>query len=214
MTDIKRMFIGTVIFGLGTVTGYFISKKMLDDQYRTDVAEVQRFYKQKLDELGVMEADFELPDSNKEECSEELYGNNKEDEDEDADIIATYRGEKRRVIIDYTKPSLEQVKFNFKEGNSIIVDVNGDENLGNIDDDEYDEDNEVSNDEEYDAEIERMADDYARRRSENMQKGEPYLIEPEEYREGPEDYDRQALYYYAEDRTLCEDNDREVSNEK
>ena len=71
-----------------------------------------------------------------------------------------------------------------------------------------------SDDPEYEAELEARAEEYAKRRSENMKSGEPYLIEPEEYVDGPEDYDRQALYYYAKDRTLCEDDDQEVEEEE
>ena len=96
----------------------------------------------------------------------------------------------------------------------MMVSANGEEHLGEIDPDAEEEDPRDVNDPEYEAELERMAEDYSRRRSENIQKGEPYLIEPEEYHDGPEDYDRQALYYYRDDRTLCEDDDRQVEDEE
>ena len=97
---------------------------------------------------------------------------------------------------------------------SVVVPANGDENLGNVEDDEEDPEYTPRDDPQYQAELEKIADEYARRRSENMKNGEPYLIEPEEYHDGPEDYDHQALYYYAEDRTLCEDDDRQVEDEE
>ena len=216
MTGVKRILFGTAMFGLGAVAGYFVSKKRLEEQYRCDVADVQDFYRQKLEEFGVMEEGFEPPEDPDEDEEDENEEDDEEDEKETerAEALASYRGERRRVVIDYTKPSLEDMRRAINAGVSIVVPADGNENLGNVEDDEEDPEYVPSNDPEYEAELEKMADDYAKRRSENMQKGEPYLIEPEEYAEGPEDYDHQALYYYAEDRTLCEDDDREVDDEE
>lgn len=33
MTGVKKILFGTAMFGLGAVTGYFVSKKMLDESY-------------------------------------------------------------------------------------------------------------------------------------------------------------------------------------
>ena len=213
MFEVKRLLLGTVAFGLGAVTGYFVSKKMLNKQFREDVADIQAFYRLKLDEFGVMEAEFE-PDGEPEgdDDDEDPYENAKADDR--ADAIASYRGDRRRCVIDYTKPSIEDMGRALRNGVSVVVGANGDDKLGTIDVEAPDEEYIPSDDPEYAAEIERLAEDYARRRTENMQKGEPYLIEPEEYRDGPEDYDQQALYYYAKDRTLCEDDDREVEDEE
>lgn len=212
MNGLKNILFGTGMFGLGAVSGYFVCKKLFSDQYRADVADIQAFYKQKLDELGVMEDGFEPPEDPDDDDDEE------EEDDEQVEVIETYKNQTRRVTTDYTKkytkPPLESVGKALRNNVSVVVPTNGDENLGNVEDNEEDPEYTPRDDPQYQAELEKRADDYAKRRSENMQKGEPYLIEPEEYAEGPEDYDHQALYYYAEDRTLCEDDDRQVEDEE
>ena len=218
MSGLNRVLFGTGMFGLGAFAGYFVSKKLLGEQYRMDVADIQAFYKEKLDELGVMEEGYEPPEEP--EDSDEDDEDDEDDEEDDgrqAPASKSHKEERHRVIVDYTKkynkPSLEVMKQVLREGASVVVPANGEEYLGDIDTEENEEYT-PRDDPEYEAELEKMADEYARRRSENMVKGEPYLIEPEEYHEGPEDYDRQALYYYAKDRTLCEDDDQQVENEE
>lgn len=228
MYGVKKVFSGIALFGLGAIAGYFTGKKLLEKQFRKDVNELQDFYRAKLDEIGVMPEGFEYPDTNGDDdgddeddddavdAMEEYYtdGFDKQDAEEAKRRLAVYKGERRRCAVEYNKPSLLEMKRALRDGASVIVDVNGEENLGNIDDEDEDPEYMPSNDPQYEAELEKMAEEYALRRSENMQKGEPYLIEPEEYHEGPEEYDRQALYYYANDRTLCEDDDAQVEDEE
>ncbi len=197
----KKVFFGTVVFGLGAVAGYFTAKKMLRTQYQNDVAEVQAFYYQKLEELGVMEEGFDPLDDNEEE--EEV------EDDPASELITAYRADGRKLHYDYTKPPLGDLRRKIVSG-SVLVEPNGEELLGVIDDDEEDE----YIDAEYEAELEQSAEDFMRRQTENMQKGEPYLIDADEYHQGPKEYERQALYYYVEDRVLCEDNDEEVDDEE
>ena len=218
MNGLKNILFGTGMFGLGAVSGYFVCKKLFSDKYRADVADIQAFYKQKLDELGVMEDGFEPPDDSDrpEDPNDE---DDEEDDDELGETIEIYKNQTRRVTTDYTKkytkPPLESVGKALRNNVSVVVPTNGDENLGNVEDNEEDPEYTPRDDPQFIvSELEKMADEYARRRSENMKKGEPYLIEPEEYHDGPEDYDHQALYYYAEDRTLCEDDDRQVEDEE
>lgn len=222
MSGLKKILFGTAMFGLGAFVGYFICDKKFGAQYRMDIADVQDFYRKKLDELGVMPADFEFPEDENPDEIEEGHEDEDEDDDEEynaeeaekADALASYRGIKRRYVYDYTKPSLESIRRGL-EGKSVVVAANGEENLGKIDEDVEDEDDyRPSDDPEYEAELERIADDYAKRRADNMKRGEPYLIEPEEYQDGPDNYDRQALYYYTQDRTLCEDDDSRVEDEE
>ena len=157
-----------------------------------------------------MEDDFELPEDS-EDTQDEDDG---EEDEERKDIIDNYRGQKRRII-DYTKPSLDYMKQNLEnEGVSVVVDSDGDENLGNIEDDGEEDEYVPSDDPDYEAELEAQADEYAKRRSDNMSRGEPYLIDPEEYHDAPEGYDKQALYYYVDDRVLCEDDDSQVDDEE
>ena len=204
MNGIEKIIFGTMTFSLGAVSGYFVSKKMLNKQYREDVADVQAFYREKLEELGVMEEGYSPEENVPDEDAE-----NPEAEAQRIDALNTYRGQ-RRYITDYTKPSLMDMGRKIHENASVVVGSNGEDKLGAIDPD----DETPPDDPEYEAELDQMAEIYARRRAENMKNGEPYLIEPEEYHEGPEEYDRQALYYYSEDRVLCEDDDRKVEDEE
>jgi hypothetical protein len=118
------------MFGLGAVAGYFTSKKMLEKQYRMDVADIQAWYKEKLDELGVMEEGFVPPDDFDEPEDEDGDDEDEDPEDEEEakrrDALASYRGDKRRVVIDYTKPSLASIRNKLREGASVVVGANGD----------------------------------------------------------------------------------------
>jgi hypothetical protein len=210
----KKLLVGTGLVGIGGVAGYFISKRVLEKQYRCDVAEIKALYQDKLDELDAM---IEAVDEKHGLSPKKAKVEETPEEQEIADVIATYRGQRRRSIVEYNKPSLDSFKEAlqemYHEGESVVVDPDGSEHLGDIDEEDG-EDIRTSDDPEYEAELDQAAEEYARRRVENMKKGEPYLIEPEEYREGPEEYEHQTLYYYADDRTLCEDDDSEVEDEE
>lgn len=206
-------------FGLGLLTGYQFCKRKFEERYRADVEENRKFYLEKLEELGVMEEGFDPEDLN---CEDSEDAEEDADEAEEAELIAplkTYRQD-GKPLINYAKPSLDEVKRRMGVGNakemwehvSAVTGVEP-EHLGDIDEDTSEE-HIAEDDPEYEAELDQMAEDYARRRSENMKRGDPYLIEPEEYTEGPEDYDRQALYYYSQDRVLCEDDDKKVEDEE
>lgn len=206
----KNILVGFGCFIAGGATGYFVSRKVLDKQYRCDIAEVKQLYQEKLEELDAM---IESVDARCEALSEDEEET--EEEREAREVVSTYRGERRRSIIEYNKPSLDSFKAAmdemYREGASVIVDPDDEDTLGDMDDDDGED---APTDAEYEEEIEQMAEEYARRRTENEKSNRPYLIEPEEYREGPEDYTHQTLYYYADDRTLCEDDDTEVDDEE
>ena len=218
--NIKNIMIFTGGIGVGGLAGYIFCKKTLEDKYRMDVEDNRQYYLEKLEELGVMEEGFEA------ETMEEEYDEEDEEEQEDDSpeqaLIREYKGTPK---LNYSKPSLDELKraikagvknvpFPTATGVSAVVPSNGEESLGEVDEDDEETEYVPSDDPEYEAELEARAEEYAKRRSENMKSGEPYLIEPEEYVDGPEDYDRQALYYYAKDRTLCEDDDQEVEEEE
>lgn len=206
----KSIAIGLTIFGAGAGLGYFICKKRLTVQYQEDVAEVKQFYMNKIEELGVMDEDFD---------PENLDRDDTEDEDEDDEdevpneeevreyyervmkySSAVQQGDRGRPIINYNKPPLEMRDW-------------GDiEDEGDIE--ENSEDEEDPMDLAYEAELEARAEEYAKRRHENMTNGLPYVIDHEEYENGPDEYERQFLYYYSADRVLCEDNDSVVEDEE
>lgn len=224
--SIKNIMIFTGGIGVGGLAGYIFCKKTLEDKYRMDVEDNRQYYLEKLEELGVMEEGFEA-ETMDEDAEEEYDEEDEEEQEDDSPEQARIREYKGTPKLNYSKPSLDELKraikagvknvpFPTATGVSAVVPSNGEESLGEVDEDDDNEETEYvpSDDPEYEAELEARAEEYAKRRSENMKSGEPYLIEPEEYVDGPEDYDRQALYYYAKDRTLCEDDDQEVEEEE
>lgn len=186
--NIQNILIGTGLFSAGVVSGYFICKKALSQQYRDDLEDVQEFYYEKLKEMGVQDEDFEA----------EQYEEGVEDEYERTVVPTTAKG---RPIVNYNKPSLEDMARKIEDDD--------DDDEGEI---EYDP--EDSDDPDYEEELEIRAEEYARRRNENESKGLPYVITHDEYLEGPREYEKLILYYYSEDRVLCEDDDRLVDGEE
>lgn len=222
--NIKNIMIFTGGIGIGSLAGYILCKKTLEDKYRMDVEDNRQYYLEKLEELGVMEEGFEAETMDEDE-EEEYDEEDEEEQEDDSPEQARIREYKGTPKLNYSKPSLDELKraikagvknvpFPTATGVSAVVPSNGEESLGEVDEDDEETEYVPSDDPEYEAELEARAEEYAKRRSENMKSGEPYLIEPEEYVDGPEDYDRQALYYYAKDRTLCEDDDQEVEEEE
>lgn len=232
--NIKNMLSGLTLLGMGGVAGYFIAKKKLQARYQEDVADIQDFYYKKLQEAGIMEADFEPEELSDEEILEEfkkaggmstLAGADFDGDDlhprdvndkilymDDIPAITPRKDDKKRTetskdtktdrgkgrpIINYNKPSLEQFLS--------AVEDEGDEEIDDVDEDE---------DPDYEAEIEARAEEYAQRRYENQVSGEPYCINYDEYEDAPDGYDQQVLYYYAQDRILCEDDDSIIDEEE
>lgn len=204
---LKNILIGLSLIGVSGAGGYFIARRMLEAEYQADIAEIKQMYQDKLEELDAMIAALEgsVPPS-----KEELATETPEERDV-RETLASYRGQRRRSVIEYNKPSLDSFKEAVKMygGEGATTDPNGDEESDGPEEDGSVEDYDPEEPQDED-ELDQEAEEYARRRAENIQSNRPYLIEPEEYREGPEDYDHQVLYYYAEDRTLCEDDDTKI----
>jgi hypothetical protein len=200
LMNIKKTLIGLTIFGAGTGVGYLIAKKTLVTQYREDLEEVKQFYYNKLEEMGVMDKDFK-PENDYEEDTD---GDDIETEEYFNKVMkysSAVRPEhegKGRPIINYNKPPLEI------------------RNYGDLDGSEEEEDDEEEDpiDVAYEAELEARAEEFATRRYENKTNGLPYVIDHTEYEDGPEEYERQILYYYTHDRMLCEDDDSVVEDEE
>ena len=207
----KNILIGLTIFSAGVGTGYFISLKRLKAQYKEDLGEVKQFYMNKLEEMGIMDSDFDPEDLNEDD---------EDDEDDEEEIKEYYdrvmkyssvatseeRG-KGRPIIKYNKPPLIQQDWGTLEGDEGEGDIEED-----YEDDEDDEDDPM--DLAYEAELEARAEEFAKRKDENKSNGLPYVIDYNEWEYGPDEYDRQFLYYYSEDRVLCEDDDSIVEDEE
>lgn len=202
--NFKSGLVGFVIFGMGAGTGYFVCKRHLVAQYKQDVTDVKQFYLDKVEELGVMPATFEpvhIIETDEDDEPEEHI----ETDEEAAYNAKVLRysgalrkdtdGNKGKPIIKYNKPPLKDI-----------------EDWGDIEDDEDDDEDEM--DLQYEAELEKAAEEFAERKHENKSNGLPYVIDFNEYMDGPLEYEKITLYYYAKDRVLCEDNDSEVDDEE
>ena len=200
----KSIIIGLVVYGAGVATGYAITIKKLKSKFREDVAAVKDFYSLKLEELGVMGVDFS-PESMIVEEEEVPEEDEYEDEVEQYSSAATTTTESKGKLIprtNYNKPPLQVVAHGLLEQED-----DEDEDYPDDPEDEFE-------DEAYQAALEARADEFAQRRLQNESNGRPYVISYEEAMELPDEYERVFLYYYSEDRFLCEDNDDLVEDEE
>lgn len=196
--NIKSTIFGLTIFGVGAGVGYYVCKHQMVEQYKQDLDDVKQFYYGKIEEIGVMPMEFD-PDDIIEDDEE-----NKDDEDDKEyhERVTKYSSALRqdhegkgRPIIKYNKPPLQV------------------QDWGELEEDEEDPD-EDEMDLMYEAELAARAEEYATRKFENRNNGLPYVIDFNEYEDGPDEYQRIVLYYYTDDRTLCEDDDTEVDDEE
>lgn len=198
-TNIKNVIISLGSFVAGAAAGYFICKKKLGEEYARDIKEIKDFYRQKIDEIGVQDSDFDPEEYDEEEgfnIGVDNYAGEDAAECEVSEKEARIHydrvmKERGRPIINYNKPPLHSLLNQVAE-----------------------EEPENEGDPDYEAEIEARSDEYARRKNENKSNGQPYVIDYDEYMDGPEEYERQVLYYYAEDRVLCEDDDSLIEDEE
>lgn len=227
--NVKSFLIGSIAFLAGVVSGYFVCKTKLEEQYREQ-------YKEEAAELRKYYADKEDSDEDKNEESDEISS---EDEEEDtSEIIQTikpasdeetaeyvnnlinklnYAKSKNepRVLINYNKPDIDELAKRLKDSlNKSRVPQDPTAALEEYEDDEDDEEDEEEPDAEYEAELEQLADEQAKLVAEHKKNKEPYLISSEEYKEHIPGYSHQSLYYYRDDRVLCEDDDAVVDDEE
>ena len=203
------MLIGIIGFGAGGLCGYFFGKNRAKKQFLDDLAELREFYMDKLENLGVMDKDFNpeemidqiIEDDNQAYEATKEYFDNVVNYSSAATTDQVLRG-KGRPIIKYNKPPLDISNWGHLEPEPEEPEE-PEEDFEDLD--------EV---EESDEELEARAEDFAKRRHENQSNGLPYVIDFDEYQDAPEGYERQDLYYYAEDRVLCEDDDTMVEDEE
>lgn len=191
----KNVILTVVGFGAGVVSGYFICTKRLNQQYRKDVEEVKDFYYNKLIEFGIQkpEADYETID--KEDLEEEYPQSDK--------VLGGQDLETKRPIVHYNKPPLQNFVDQYKK-----------EEVENVEEDTEEDTDSVDTDSDYEAEIEARSDEFIKRKFENKRNHRPYVIDYNEYTDAPEEYEKLALYYYSEDRVLCEDDDTKIEDEE
>ena len=224
--NLKLLITGSIAFLAGVVSGYFVCKTKLEEQYREqykeEAAELRKYYTDKgdydaedVDETGNNENDEES--SVEEDESEVKQTIEPASDEETAEYVnnlinkLNYAKSKNepRVLINYNKPDIDELAKKLKEAmkeNRIPKDPTAAL-------EEY-EDDEEETDAEYEAELEQLADEQAKLVAEHKKNKEPYLISSEEYKEHVPGYSHQSLYYYSDDRVLCEDDDAVVDDEE
>lgn len=210
---IKKMLIGISIFGAGVGTGYFVGKNIMLKRYKENLNELRDYYFAKLEELGVQPSDFNPEDLDEDGDYEDDEEPEQYEETDEDDTMAEYNtkvlrysgalrvdGEtKGRPIIKYNKPPL------------VLKDW-GDLEAEDEEDEDYEDEDEI--DTKYEAELEQRAKEFAKIKNQNKESGLPYVIDYDEYMDGPENYERIPLYYYSHDRVLCEDDDSKIDTEE
>lgn len=203
----KSLVLGIVLFGAGVGAGYILGINVVKNRYKEDLAEVKDFYRQKLDELGVEPEGFTPPTDDdeaedsefSEEISEEYFSKLSGYSSAATKPSEGQRG-KGKPIYNYSKPPLEMV------AHGALQEADPDQ--------DPDDESPHYDDAEYEAELEARADELAAERERCKSDGRPYTINHDEYEDLPEGFTRQVLYYYNEDRVLCEDDDSIVENEE
>lgn len=207
--DVRKIVISAGLFGAGVGVGYFVCKKLIVEQYKQDLIDIKEFYMAKVEELGVMPRDFTPEHIIEVDDEEEEDVETDEETEDEIEVRRQYDSKvskyssglrqehsgKGKPIIKYNKPPLQV------------------EDWGDLEEDEEDED-EDEMDLQYEAELEQRAEEFSNRKFENKMNGKPYVIDFNEFEDGPDDYDRISLYYYSKDRMLCEDDDTEVEDEE
>lgn len=202
----KTMLICIIGFGAGGLCGYFFGKTSAKKQFLEDLSDLREFYMEKLENLGVMDKEFdpsqliETAEVDLDEVETKEYFDNVVKYSSAATTDQGIRG-KGRPIIKYNKPPLDISNWGHLEPEP----EEPEEEFEDPDDPE---------EQESDEELEARAEEFAKRRHENQSNGLPYVIDFDEYQDAPEGYERQDLYYYAEDRVLCEDDDTMVEDEE
>lgn len=209
----KTITLGLAILGvgigIGAGIGYGLGVKMLKEQYQEDAADVKDFYMNKLQEMGVMDKDF-----TPEEMIDQIIEVGEDDEDDEderetEEYFNQIKGYSTAVAGNAGNEGLRgKGKPLIKYNNPPLI-LEPREEL-------YDgpEPPEEEIDEEYEAELDARAEEFAMRKYENKSNGLPYVIDQQEYEDGPEEYERIVLYYYSVDRMLCEDDDTRVEEEE
>ena len=233
--NVKTFLLGSVIFVAGVVSGYFGCKTKLEKQYREkykeESASLREYYAQLNNDIDSdddsPEEEFEEPEDDPDEDTdaEDKISEGVASDEETAEYVNNlinkmgYAKSKNenRVLINYNKPDIDEVAKRLKEtlekskhaGNRVFEDMTAD--LEEYDDDTEDPENV---DLEYEAELEQLADEQAKLVAEHKKNKEPYVITSEEYKEHVPGYSHQSLYYYSDDRVLCEDDDAVVDDEE
>lgn len=221
--NVKSFLIGSIAFLAGVVSGYFVCKTKLEEQYREqykeEAAELRKYYVDKKDsDEDKNEESDEISSEDEEEDTSEIIQTIKPASDEEtAEYVnnlinkLSYAKSKNepRVLINYSKPDIDELAKRLKDAlNKSRVPQDPTAAL-----EEY-EDDEEEPDAEYEAELEQLADEQAKLAAEHKKNKEPYLISSEEYKEHVPGYSYQSLYYYSDDRVLCEDDDAVVDDEE
>lgn len=210
MARFKLIVSSLALLSVGFISGYFTCKKLLADKYMEDLDELRDIYWKK--EQGFQDAedsdiasedDEDDDDVNDEETRKYVNGPINQQ---------LYSSEKGQPLVNYSKPSLDKMARAIKKDMTAQGVYDPTAGLEEAEEDEDEEDPSEDLDGYDDDEMDAVST--SRTRMQMRRNDEPYLIDYDEYMDGVPGYDKQTLYYYAQDAVLCEDDDIVVDDEE
>lgn len=181
----KWGLIALLAFAGGCVTGYFVAKNRLEEEYQN---ETQEFRERFIDKYG--------EDDEEREAAEAIPDGSISQYVQKSSLDTDPMGEPyKKLVTRYDKPDLSQLAHSQKPR-------------------EWPEGDDEEDEPEFDAETEQMIREQEiakeAERSERMaavDRTEPYVIDQYQFENENDHYDKIDIYYYRFDSTLCDDKD-------
>lgn len=193
MSTVKRCLLAIVSYGLGVASGYYVCKKLLENTYRKEIAEVRESLMSEHNQKVMEEISEDFIDEEK-DAAERIIENN------------LYRPQKGRPYFNYANPPMEEIARKLAEEKD---DEDEDE-----EEEEEEEGVEDPEDEESEEELVARAEKIARISQENKKNNRPYVIDYDDFSDVLDDYEIETLYFYSDDGYLCDENDEIIENEE
>lgn len=196
MSTAKRCLLAIVSYGLGVASGYYVCKKLLENTYRKEIAEVRESLMSEHNQKVMEEISEDFIDEEK-DAAERIIENN------------LYRPQKGRPYFNYANPPMEEIARKLAEEKD-----DEDEEEEEEEEEEGVEDPEDPEDEESEEELIARAEKIARISQENKKNNRPYVIDYDDFSDAPDDYEIETLYFYSDDGYLCDENDEIIENDE
>lgn len=183
-----NIFKNLIIYGIGAATGAFIAIKMLEDHYAAiadeEIEAVKNMAREKIKEI----------EKKYEKDTEEVKEVIKKNEEVVNNVY-------KKMARDYTKPNLEEIAERAKE-------------LADAEKEEYPREDEDYDDVET---MDELEEEMYEKEAESDKLNErydvdPYLITEEEFSNENLHYEKETLWYYLEDKVLCNDSEELVDD--
>lgn len=190
MNSGKWGLIGLLAFAGGCVTGYFVAKNRLEEDYQNEIREFRERFMEKYEE-DVEEREDAKPKSWDDISKERLSLYMQKSSLDKTKDVESYK----KLVTRYDKPDLSQLAHSQEQR-------------------EWPEGDDEEPEEEFDPETEalireqELAEDAERsERMASVDREGPYVIDQWQYENENDHYDKIDIYYYRFDSVLCDDKD-------